>query len=163
MSENIQIKIENLELFGTVKTYLFVNISKDITNYTLELYSEDDKLIMSNTINHNTLQINNIITFEVDPLLKYFLKINYGENGWHRFITVENELTDDIEMIIHKKNNEDFTCLNNFFLDLGDESDGVDEELPDSEDEQPEQPEQPEEHQEEEEQVIEIDVDNDLL
>ena len=137
MSEgDIQIKIENLELFGTVKTYLFVNVSKDITNYILELYSEDNKLVMSNTVDHNTLQINNITTFEIDPLLKYFLKIDYGESGWHRFVTVENELTDDIEMIIHKKNNEDFTCLNNFFLDLGNESDGVDEELSDSEDEQ---------------------------
>ena len=154
---DIEIKIDNLELFDTVKTYLFINLPIDISDYNLELFSNDNKLILNNNIENNTLSVNNIITIQIQPFIQYFLKINYrkinNENtilSWHKFISDKPE--DDIEMIIHKKNNNinnnninnnnnnfirnNFfeNNLSNFIFDNCEESENIDEEEVDSED-----------------------------
>ena len=117
---DIETKIDNLELFNTVKTYLFVNLSTDIIDYNLELFSNDNKLILNNNIEHNTFSINNIVTIEIQPLIQYFMKISYrkinDENtilSWHKFISSENE--DDIKIIIIKKKNNNNKNNNYFF------------------------------------------------
>jgi len=141
---NIAIKIDNLELFDTVKTYLFINLSTNIKDYNLELFSNDNKLILNNNIENNTLSVNNIVTIEIQPFIQYFLKINYrkinDENtilSWHKFISDKPE--DDIKMIIHKKNNNNNNNnfvenhffennLSNFFFDTHEESENIDSE-----------------------------------
>lgn len=149
---NIEIKIDNLELFDTVKTYLFINLSTNIKDYNLELFSNDDKLILNNNIENNTLSVNNIVTIEIQPFIQYFLKINYrkinDENtilSWHKFIS--DKPGDDIKMIIHKKNNNNNkndnnfvenhffeNNLSNFFFDTHEESENIDSEEVNSDD-----------------------------
>ena len=63
---------------------LFISIISDCikpcaTNITfnLELFSNDNKLILNNNIENNSLSVNNIVTIEIQPFIQYFLKINY--------------------------------------------------------------------------------------
>ena len=134
---DIETKIHNLELFDNIKTYLFVNLSTDIKDYNLEFFSNDNKLILNNNIENNTLSVNNIVTIEIQPLTQYFMKISYrkinDENtilSWHKFISYQ--LDDDIKMIIHKKNNNNNNFfdnkLDNFFFDNCEESENIDSE-----------------------------------
>jgi hypothetical protein len=150
MTDDIAIKIEHLELFKNIKTYLFINISNNISKYSIELYSDNNKLIINNVINKNSVEINNILTFDINPKYQYFLKIEYVNingisNIWHKFInidTTENEeLDNEIQMIIHLNKSNKLNKLNkfnkNFWEDCDEdnESNGFDEEPPDSEDE----------------------------
>lgn len=103
---NINVK-DNI--FNNNKTYLFINFSSIITNYTLELYSDDSSLIIESDIKINGQKTVSILSFEIDLGNNYFIKICYQKNNniekniFHKFIYPNDYLKDNINFVIKKK------------------------------------------------------------
>lgn len=106
---NINVK-DNI--FNNNKTYLFINFSNIITNYTLELYSDDNSIIIESDIKVNSEKIDSILSFEIDLGNNYFIKIKYHKNNdiktqfFHKFIYPNDYLKDNINFVIKKKKEE---------------------------------------------------------
>lgn len=99
-------------IFNNNKSYLFINLSNIINSYTLELYSDDNSLIIESDIKVNSEKIDTILSFEIDLGNNYFIKISYQKNQntenniFHKFIYPNDYLKDNINFIIKKKKEE---------------------------------------------------------
>ena len=115
---DIKINVKD-NIFNNNKSYLFINLSNIISSYTLELYSDDNSLIIESDIKVNSEKIDNILSFEIDLGNNYFIKISYqknentGKNIFHKFIYPNDYLKDNINFIIKKKKKK---LTNNHFL-----------------------------------------------
>lgn len=109
---DININVKD-NIFNNNKSYLFINLSNIISSYTLELYSDDNSLIIESDIKVNSEKIDTILSFEIDLGNNYFIKISYQKNKntekniFHKFIYPNDYLKDNINFIIKKKKEED--------------------------------------------------------
>lgn len=76
---DININVKD-NIFNNNKSYLFINLSNIISSYTLELYSDDNSLIIKSDIKVNSEKIDTILSFEIDLGNNYFIKISYQKN-----------------------------------------------------------------------------------
>lgn len=93
-------------------TYLSVTFSKEITQYNLELYCDDNCFKSNGYISQNDENLEHIFLYKIDLGNNYFLKINYttSENTqkhYHKFIYPNDYLEDNIKLTIEKKNEEE--------------------------------------------------------
>jgi hypothetical protein len=108
---DININVKD-NIFNNNKSYLFINLSNIISSYTLELYSDDNSLIIKSDIKVNSEKIDTILSFEIDLGNNYFIKISYqknentGKNIFHKFIYPNDYLKDNINFVIKKKKEE---------------------------------------------------------
>ena len=108
---DININVKD-NIFNNNKSYLFINFSSIISSYTLELYSDDNSLIIESDIKVNSEKIDSILSFEIDLGNNYFIKISYqknentGKNIFHKFIYPNDYLKDNINFVIKKKKEE---------------------------------------------------------
>jgi len=108
---DININVKD-NIFNNNKSYLFINFSSIISSYTLELYSDDNSLIIESDIKVNSEKIDSILSFEIDLGNNYFIKICYQKNNniekniFHKFIYPNDYLKDNINFIIKKKKEE---------------------------------------------------------
>lgn len=111
-NSDININVKD-NIFNNNKSYLFINLSNIISSYTLELYSDDNSLIIESDIKVNSEKIDTILSFEIDLGNNYFIKICYQKNNniekniFHKFIYPNDYLKDNINFVIKKKKEED--------------------------------------------------------
>ena len=109
-NSDININVKD-NIFNNNKSYLFINFSSIISSYTLELYSDDNSLIIESDVKINSEKIDSILSFEIDLGNNYFIKICYQKNNniekniFHKFIYPNDYLKDNINFVI-KKNKE---------------------------------------------------------
>ena len=110
-NSDININVKD-NIFNNNKSYLFINLSNIINCYTLELYSDDNSLIIESDIKVNSEKIDTILSFEIDLGNNYFIKISYHKNKntekniFNKFIYPNDYLRDNINFIIKKKKEE---------------------------------------------------------
>lgn len=110
-NSDININVKD-NIFNNNKSYLFINLSNIISSYTLELYSDDNSLIIESDIKINSEKIDSILSFEIDLGNNYFIKICYQKNNnieknvFHKFIYPNDYLKDNINFVIKKKKEE---------------------------------------------------------
>ena len=105
---DININVKD-NIFNNNKSFLFINFSNIISSYTLELYSDDNSLIIESKIKINSEKIDTILSFEIDLGNNYFIKICYQKNNnnekniFHKFIYPNDYLKENINFVIKKK------------------------------------------------------------
>lgn len=108
-------------LFLRNDTYLSVTFSKEITQYNLELYCEDNCFKSNGYISQNDENLEHLFLYKIDLGNNYFLKIDYSTSGntqkhFHKFIYPNDYLEDNIKITIEKKNEEEnINPLQRFF------------------------------------------------
>ena len=99
-------------LFFKNDVYLSVTLSKEITQYNLELYCEENCFKSNGYISQNDENLEHIFLYKIDLGNNYFLKINYStsentQKHFHKFIYPNDYLEDNIKITIEKKNGEE--------------------------------------------------------
>lgn len=99
-------------LFFKNDVYLSVTLSKEITQYNLELYCEENCFKSNGYISQNDENLEHLFLYKIDLGNNYFLKINYStsentQKHFHKFIYPNDYLEDNIKITIEKKNGEE--------------------------------------------------------